>query len=633
MRGNTIHIVMAQGKVRKSLPLWQYDYGQILILDGLELPSAYEVHFAADESGNSVTQIGGENGVSIPDSLLEIGNPIHVWLFIHTGENDGETEVHGVIPVIRRAKPTNATPTPVQQDAITEAIAALNAAVDEAEGIAEAIPGTVNDALAEAKASGEFDGADGVSPAVTITSITGGYRITIVDADGTHTADVMDGEDGQDGTSPTVTVTDITGGHRLTITDANGSRTVDVMDGQDGQDGQDGDPGQDGFSPTATVTKSGKVATISITDKNGTTSETVSDGEDADPTMLIDDTAGSGDTGKTWSANKLAGDVMSALNDLTDSIAPVETTATATAAHAVGELFMMGEMLMVALSAIAVGDTITTTGNSPNAAVTTLSSKLIKDVQIDGASILSNGVANIPIGSYTQKGVYRLGQGLKVYDSYIMTNPPNDATIKAGTDYYAPIVPVNQHKSVFYGLAKAAGNSDQSSSSNSVGTYTEDAKVKIQKMLGLYKAPYRKIKEITITEPTLKFYVTTDEDGEEFALSDVLVFFNDVVSDNVGNAVISVNSGNTISGDIPKVYAKGATNTTAQTKTIQMWVDGGKFFSTYTPTSMAQSYSQSALEISRAGYGVYDCGLIYEMCIQSANNYNFTGGKIIIYGR
>nr|DAV24893.1 MAG TPA: tail fiber protein [Bacteriophage sp.] len=39
------------------------------------------------------------------------------------------------------------------------------------------------------------------------------------------------GPQGSDGYSPTVTVTDINGGHRVTIIDANGSKTFDVMDG------------------------------------------------------------------------------------------------------------------------------------------------------------------------------------------------------------------------------------------------------------------------------------------------------------------------------------------------------------------------------------------------------------------
>lgn len=42
-------------------------------------------------------------------------------------------------------------------------------------------------------------------------------------------------KDGADGISPTVTVAPITGGHEVTVTDAGGSQSFDVMDGKDGQ--------------------------------------------------------------------------------------------------------------------------------------------------------------------------------------------------------------------------------------------------------------------------------------------------------------------------------------------------------------------------------------------------------------
>ena len=46
--------------------------------------------------------------------------------------------------------------------------------------------------------------------------------------------DGKDGADGADGYSPTVTVTPITGGNRVTITDASGDHTFDVMNGSGG---------------------------------------------------------------------------------------------------------------------------------------------------------------------------------------------------------------------------------------------------------------------------------------------------------------------------------------------------------------------------------------------------------------
>ena len=103
----------------------------------------------------------------------------------------------------------------------------------------------------------------------------------------TMTFDVTNGEkgdpgdDGQDGISPTAEVTQTSGGATITITDAGGTTSANILNGVDGQDGADGAAGADGadgFSPIATVTKSGTVATITITDKNGTTTAEVYDG-------------------------------------------------------------------------------------------------------------------------------------------------------------------------------------------------------------------------------------------------------------------------------------------------------------------------------------------------------------------
>lgn len=163
--GNIIKAILCKTRVCRTAPLYQYDYGQILQIVGPQLPSAYEVHFSNQPHGTATTQIGGDDGVVIPDAYLQTGSPVYAWLFLHTGENDGETEYSITIPVIARARPTNETPTPVQQDAITEAIAALNSGVERAEAAADGIEQTVNDALAAAKASGEFDGKDGTRTA------------------------------------------------------------------------------------------------------------------------------------------------------------------------------------------------------------------------------------------------------------------------------------------------------------------------------------------------------------------------------------------------------------------------------------------------------------------------------------
>lgn len=75
-----------------------------------------------------------------------------------------------------------------------------------------------------------------------VTSVNGQTGdVTISAINGKDGQDGQDGADGKDGVSPSVTITAITGGHRITITDATGTKSFDVMDGEDGKDGQDGD--------------------------------------------------------------------------------------------------------------------------------------------------------------------------------------------------------------------------------------------------------------------------------------------------------------------------------------------------------------------------------------------------------
>ena len=109
--------------------MYQYDYGMILRIEGLELPQAFEAHFSNVEDGEAKTQIGTDDEVIIPDEYFLTGLPIFCWIYLHTGLDDGETVYRIKIPMRERSEPTDLQPTPVQQDAITQAIAALDAAV------------------------------------------------------------------------------------------------------------------------------------------------------------------------------------------------------------------------------------------------------------------------------------------------------------------------------------------------------------------------------------------------------------------------------------------------------------------------------------------------------------------------
>ena len=244
-----------------------------------------------------VTRDGNNVVWIVKDSDLTRSGQGELQLSFTTGEIVAKTYV-GKTKICRSIQPTGDVPDPIE-DFLTEAGAALTA-----------IPETIDTALEAAKESGEFDGPQGPAG--------------------------QDGQPGADGYSPTITVTDITGGHRLTITDKNGTRTVDVMDGEDGQPGQDGDPGATGFSPVITVTDITGGHRLTITTATGTQTVDVMDGSDGDPTEIIDDTAGAGVVNKTWSADKLnteTSDLKSAINvleNLMSSDIPGTTTTVVT---------------------------------------------------------------------------------------------------------------------------------------------------------------------------------------------------------------------------------------------------------------------------------------------------------------
>ena len=172
---------------------WRYNSGQKLQFIGVNLPGTYEVHFSNSLTGTSVRQIGDSTGVLIPSSVFIPGSKIYAWIYV-TQDNVSVTKYQVTIPIRSRAEIATVEPTPEELDIIEQAIQELNSAVDTVQDISDGIEQQINDALQQAKDSGEFDGADG-----------------------------RDGRDGRDG--------------------ADGKDGKDGKDGIDGKDGQDGAPG------------------------------------------------------------------------------------------------------------------------------------------------------------------------------------------------------------------------------------------------------------------------------------------------------------------------------------------------------------------------------------------------------
>lgn len=92
----------------------QYDYGQVLRIQGLKLPKTVEVHFSTQETGGtSITRVGvtkdGVTDVLIPDSVLENGDTTQnysIFAFVYiTDATSGKTEYRARLEVKARPKP------------------------------------------------------------------------------------------------------------------------------------------------------------------------------------------------------------------------------------------------------------------------------------------------------------------------------------------------------------------------------------------------------------------------------------------------------------------------------------------------------------------------------------------------
>ena len=176
--------------------LWQWDTGRTLIVDA----DCSQVHFSNKVFGRSI-DVDVSYGVAIiPDILLQTDKDLIVWAFVGTAEN-GYTKISKTFKVNRRNKPADYVFTPADQTTLEQ----IQEKIDYLESIQDpdAIKNAVNDyleqnpveapvqsvngktgavelnakdvgaisqddlqeatnkVLAQAKESGEFDGADG----------------------------------------------------------------------------------------------------------------------------------------------------------------------------------------------------------------------------------------------------------------------------------------------------------------------------------------------------------------------------------------------------------------------------------------------------------------------------------------
>lgn len=218
---NKMNLEIAGGREN----FYQWDCGRHLVIQGGE--QCQEVHFTdsgREDAGTmtcKIREVAGARIVDVPDSLLQTAAPFTAYLF-YRAEDGTETRRAKRFQVLPRPKPADYVHTEeehrsfadlekriedleggqVDPEAIASGVQAyMDANPVTPEGIgalaAEQLPQAINDALSQAKASGDFKGEKG-DP----------------------------GEKGADGYTPV--------------------KGVDYFDGEKGDKGDQGEPGADG---------------------------------------------------------------------------------------------------------------------------------------------------------------------------------------------------------------------------------------------------------------------------------------------------------------------------------------------------------------------------------------------------
>lgn len=103
-----INAIFANDSVKATAypHLWQWDYGRILTVSGLTLPEEYDVHICNEGEAYTNHLIGRTGGIPIPDSYLESGKDILIYIYLHQEDDDGITSYTVKIPVKKRPSMT-----------------------------------------------------------------------------------------------------------------------------------------------------------------------------------------------------------------------------------------------------------------------------------------------------------------------------------------------------------------------------------------------------------------------------------------------------------------------------------------------------------------------------------------------
>lgn len=143
--------------------LWQWDTGRTLAVDA----DCSQVHFSNKVFGRSIDVDIVDGAAIIPDVLLQTDKDLYVWAFVGTAEN-GYTKISKTFKVNRRNKPADYVFTPPEQTTLSELTERLDK-IEESQD-PDAIKNAVNDYLEQNPVESPVKSVNGKTGAVELTA-------------------------------------------------------------------------------------------------------------------------------------------------------------------------------------------------------------------------------------------------------------------------------------------------------------------------------------------------------------------------------------------------------------------------------------------------------------------------------
>lgn len=102
-----VRVSFENGKIINVYELWQYDYGQLLEIQGITIPDGTAIHFA--QMGKTIEGTIRSSQVEIPDYFLQFSDDINAYVYLED-DGAGETLAKAVLKIEPRDRPPDYIP-------------------------------------------------------------------------------------------------------------------------------------------------------------------------------------------------------------------------------------------------------------------------------------------------------------------------------------------------------------------------------------------------------------------------------------------------------------------------------------------------------------------------------------------